>query len=82
MSERYVVETKKVSHGYKRSRFSFANDVFFRALEKTNPNLKKTTYHMVHNWFYGRNENAFLEEVFTELMSEVDPDGLEADLNR
>lgn len=80
MCERLVVEIKKLSHDYKKKRTSYANDLFLRALQRPHPRMKKITFNMINNWMYGKNENAFLDEVFFEMMLEADPDGVEADI--
>lgn len=81
MCERIALETKKLSQEYKKKRTGYANDLFLRALQKPHPKMKKITFNMVNNWMYGKNENSFLDEIFFEMMIEIDPEGVEADIS-
>lgn len=82
MSERLLIQREKLSDDYKKRMRRFSNDLFIKALGVPHPDGKKITFNMVNNWMFGRNGNVFLDRLFIELMSEIDPEGVEKDLNR
>lgn len=69
---------KRFTDSYKRSKTAHINTIFSRLINRRH-NGKDFTVYMITNWMYGRNENHILDDVFENLMYEVDPEGIEKD---
>ncbi|MCF2498345.1 hypothetical protein [Dyadobacter chenhuakuii] len=78
MARRQKKLNERFSKEYKRSKTDCINTIFSRLINRRH-NGKDFTIHMITNWIYGRNENEVLDDVFENLMLEVDPDGLADD---
>lgn len=78
MARRQKKLSERFTQEYKRSKTEYINTIFSRLIY-TKHNGKIFTVHMITNWIYGRNENHTLDDVFEELMQQLDPSGLKED---
>ena len=69
---------ERFSQDYKKSKTEYINMMFSRLLNRRH-NGKDFTVHMITNWIYSKNDNPVLDDVFENLMLEVDPIGLAKD---
>lgn len=62
-----------VSKADRRQFTHLRNKVFFELMKRglKTHNNGEFTINMVNNWFYGKNENSTIEQVFTELKTGV-----------
>ncbi len=81
MGRRKIKKSERFTPEYKKSRTDYINTIFSRLINERH-NGKDYTVHMITNWFYGRNENPALDDVFEAIMKEEDPEGLAKDRSR
>lgn len=62
-----------VSKTERRELIHLRNQVFFELMKRgaKAQNNGEITINMVNNWFYGKNENSAIEQVFTEIRDSI-----------